>query len=182
MQLSPIGNCPILPKLWADTLCHRSFNRLVCQNHGAHSDWLAHKVRYPRELFGFQWACTDRGIKLLPLSAVEGILFVPSPYRPHGSRFYNFTSKFFWFFLSFWRYSVASMTSARRSPAESDFQITAFRLSLCSLWEVGGFFVISQVSQTVPSIPLPMQLQGYRRTSPVSVPRQHLLGIDRIFV
>ena len=74
------------------------------------------------------------------------------------------------------------MTSARRSPAESDFQITAFRLSLCSLWEVGGFFVISQVSQTVPFNHLPMRFQEYRMTSQVSVPRQHLLGIDRIFV
>lgn len=182
MQLSPIGDYPILPKLWADTLCHRSFNRLLRQNHGAHSDWLAHKVRYPRELFGFQWACTDRGIKLLPLPAVEGAFFVPSPYRPHGCRFYNLTSKVFWFFLSFSRYSAVNRTSARRSHAESDFQITAFRLSLCSLWEVCGFFVISQVSQAVPSIPLPMRFQEYRRTSQVSVPRQHLLGIDRIFV
>ena len=182
MWSSPIGSCPILPKLWADTLCHRSFNRLVCQNHGAHSDRLAHKVRYPRELFGFQWACTDSGIKLLPLPAVERAFFVPSPYRPHGCRFYNLTSKFSWFFLSFWRYSVASMTSARRSPAESDFQITAFRLSLCSLWEVGGFFVISQVSQAIPAIPLTMQIQVYRRIFQVYVPRQHLLGIDRIFV
>lgn len=182
MWSSPIGSCPILPKLWADTLCHRSFTRLLCQNHGAHSDWLAHKVRYPRELFGFQWACTDRGIKLLPLPAVEGAFFVPSPYRPHGSRFYNLTSKFFWFFLSFWRYSVASMTSARRSPAESDFQITAFRLSLCSLWEVGGFFVISQVSQTVPSNHLPMRFQEYRMTSQVYVLHQRLPCIGRIYV
>ena len=105
MQLSPIGSCPILPKLWADTICHRSFTRLLCQNHGAHSDWLAHKVRYPRELFGFQWACTDSGIKLLPLPAVEGIFFVPSPYRPHGSRFYNLTSKLFWFSLSFFTFA-----------------------------------------------------------------------------
>ena len=74
------------------------------------------------------------------------------------------------------------MTSARRSPAESDFQITAFRLSLCSLWEVGGFFVISQVSQAIPAIPLTMQIQVYRRIFQVYVPRQHLLGIDRIFV
>ena len=182
MQLSPIGSCPILPKLWADTICHRSFTRLLCQNHGAHSDWLAHKVRYPRELFGFQWACTDCGIKLLPLSAVEGILFVPSPYRPHGCRFYTLTSKFSWFFLSFWRYSVASMTFALQSPSASGFQSTTFRLSLCNLREVCGFFVTSKVSQAVLSIPLAIRFQVYRRIFQVSVPRQHLLGIDRIFV
>ena len=71
------------------------------------------KARYPRELFGFQWACTDSGIKLLPLPTVEGILFVPSPYRPHGSRFYNLTSKFFWFFLSIftfaYKYAILSL-------------------------------------------------------------------------
>ena len=182
MWLSPIGDYPILPKLWADTLCHRSFNRLLCQNHGAHSDRLAHKVRYPRELFGFQWAYTDSGIKLLPLPAVEGVFFVPSPYRPPESRFYNLTSKFFWFFLSFLRYSAVSMTFSRQSPAESDFQITAFRLSLCSLWEVGGFFVISQVSQAIPSNHLPMRFQVYRRIFQVSVLHQRLPCIDRIFV
>ena len=74
------------------------------------------------------------------------------------------------------------MTSARRSPAESDFQITAFRLSLCSLWEVGGFFVISQVSQTVLSIPLTIRFQVYRRIFQVSVLHQRLPCIDRIFV
>ena len=74
------------------------------------------------------------------------------------------------------------MTSARRSPAESDFQITAFRLSLCSLWEVGGFFVISQVSQAVLSIPLTIRFQVYRRIFQVSVLHQRLPCIDRIFV
>ena len=74
------------------------------------------------------------------------------------------------------------MTSALQSPSASDFQITAFRLSLCSLWEVGGFFVISQVSQTVPSNHLPMRFQVYRRIFQVSVLHQRLLGIDRIFV
>ena len=74
------------------------------------------------------------------------------------------------------------MTFALQSPSASGFQSTTFRLSLCNLREVCGFFVTSKVSQAVLSIPLAIRFQVYRRIFQVSVPRQHLLGIDRIFV
>ena len=74
------------------------------------------------------------------------------------------------------------MTFALQSPSASGFQSTTFRLSLCNLREVCGFFVISQVSQAVLSIPLTIRFQVYRRIFQVSVLHQRLPCIDRIFV
>ena len=54
---------PIFPELWADVICYRSHHN---DGHGAHPDWLAHRVRYPRGGIQFSRSFRTRGVKLLP--------------------------------------------------------------------------------------------------------------------
>ena len=76
---------PIFPELWADVICYRSAD-FFCQRHGAHPDWLAHRVRYPRGDIQFSKSLLiffqrrTRGVKLLPRVRVKRF-FVPSFYR-----------------------------------------------------------------------------------------------------
>ena len=56
---------PIFPELWADVICYRSAD-FFCQRHGAHPDWLAHRVRYLRGDIQFSRNLRTRGVKLLP--------------------------------------------------------------------------------------------------------------------
>ena len=52
---------PIFPELWADVICYRSAD-FFCQRHGAHPDWLAHRVSYPRGIFSFQGTFAQEGL------------------------------------------------------------------------------------------------------------------------
>ena len=55
---------PISPELWADFICYRSHHN---DGHGAHPDWLTHRVRYPRGDIQFSKSLRTWWVKLLPL-------------------------------------------------------------------------------------------------------------------